>query len=206
MEEIKKAVDSMGIEGITTNPSLIAKEKLPLKETIIEICEIVNGPVSAEVINTKSAEGIVQEALAIAKWHRYVVVKIPCTPEGLIAVRELSKRRIKTNVTLVFSVNQVLLAARAGATFISPFVGRLDDAGEDGMTMIEESLQVLRNHNFASQIIVASVRSPITVKRAAVLGAHIATVPFKILEQLVHHPLTDAGLKKFEEDWKNATK
>lgn len=200
IDEIKTAASWGIIDGVTTNPSLIAKEGRDFKKTVIEIANIVSGPVSAEVIATEAAE-MIKEGIAYAKWHKQVVVKLPCTIEGLKAVRALSKRNIKTNVTLVFSVNQVLLAAKAGATFISPFVGRLDDMGEDGMQMIHDALEVIHHYGFASQLLVASVRNPLTVERAAVLGAHIATVPFKVLAQMYQHPLTDKGLAQFLADW-----
>lgn len=204
LNEIKAAAQVGLIDGVTTNPSLLAKEKLPIKETIIEICGLVNGPISAEVIDISSTESIVTEGEAIAKWHANVIVKIPCTLAGIAAVRILEAKGIRTNVTLVFSPNQVLLAAKANASFISPFVGRLDDVGENGMHMIATSLEIIQKYGFKSQIIVASVRSPLTVVQASQLGAHIATVPYKILEQMIKHPLTDLGIKKFEEDWKNA--
>ncbi len=204
ISEIRAANAAGLINGVTTNPSLLAKEKLPIKETIIEICELVDGPISAEVLNISTTESIIAEAEDIAKWHRNIIVKIPCTLAGIAAAKILESRGIQTNITLVFSANQVLLAAKANASFISPFVGRLDDVGENGLLMIANSLEIIRKHNFKSQIIVASVRSPLTVVQAAQLGAHVATVPYKILEQMIKHPLTDAGIKKFEEDWKNA--
>ena len=202
LEEIRSAVSWGMIGGVTTNPSLIAKEKKDFKKTIVEICKLVNGPVSAETTSL-NAEGMVKEGKEFSKWHKNIYVKVPATVEGIKAVRKMKSFRIKTNVTLVFSSNQVLLAAKAGADLISPFVGRLDDAGEDGLRMIAESLQIIENYKFKSQILVASIRSPLTVERSAILGAHIATVPFKILEQMYKHPLTDQGIKKFLEDWKN---
>ncbi len=203
ISEIKEAVSWGIIDGATTNPTLIAKQGCDFKQTVIEICKIVNGPVSAEVLSLES-EKMVREARELANWHPNVVIKIPCTAEGLKAAKKLAALGIKTNVTLVFSPNQVLAAAKAGATFISLFVGRLDDSGEDGLAAVEESLQILRNYEFKSQLIVASVRSPLTMQHAAALGAHIATVPFKILQQMLAHPLTDAGIARFLEDWKNA--
>jgi len=200
LNEIKKAASWGVVDGATTNPSLIAKEGRDFKETVIEICEIVKGPVSAEVMSP-DAKGMIVEAEKLAKWHKNVIIKIPCTEEGIKAAKTLEAKGIKTNVTLVFSPNQVLLAAKAGASYISPFVGRLDDVGEDGLTMIDESLQILQNYGFKSQIIVASVRSPLTVQSAAAMGAHVATVPFKILEQMFKHPLTDVGIEKFKKDW-----
>ncbi len=202
IEEIKTAYSWGVVDGVTTNPSLVAKEGKNFKEVVLEICNIVDGPISAEVIGLESAK-MIEEAKELATWHKNIVIKIPCTPEGLKAVVELSKQNIKTNVTLVFSANQVLLAAKAGATYISPFVGRLDDAGEDGLEMIANSLAIIENYNFSSQILVASIRSPLTVQKAAVLGAHVATIPFKVLQQMFKHPLTDAGIKKFLEDWES---
>ncbi|MEK7161213.1 MAG: fructose-6-phosphate aldolase [Patescibacteria group bacterium] len=205
IDEIKTAVSWGVIDGATTNPSLVAKEGRDFKQTVLEICNIVNGPVSAEVMSSET-EKMVAEAKELSVWHKNIIIKIPCTYEGLKAVGELNKLGIKTNVTLVFSPNQVLLSAKAGATYISPFVGRLDDAGEDWMEMIAESLEIIKNFGFTSQIIVASVRSPEHVKRAAVLGAQVATVPFKILEELIQHPLTAAGIQKFKNDWEKAQK
>ncbi|MBI5413282.1 fructose-6-phosphate aldolase [Candidatus Peregrinibacteria bacterium] len=201
---IKTATDWGVVDGATTNPTLIAKEGRDFKQTVIEICKIVNGPVSAEVMSTE-AGAMVEEAKKLSRWHKHVIIKIPCTPEGLKTAKILEEHKIRTNVTLVFSTNQVLLAAKAGASYISPFVGRLDDAGEDGLAMIAESLRIIENYKFKSQIIAASVRSPLTVQRAAALGAHVATVPFKILEQMFKHPLTDAGIKKFQQDWESVT-
>ncbi len=200
IEEIKTAHDWGIVDGVTTNPSLIAKEGRDFKQVVLEICDIVDGPVSAEVISLEAEEMIV-EAKKLAAWHKNVVIKIPCTPDGLKAVKQLAGLGIKTNVTLVFSANQVLLAAKAGATYISLFVGRLDDAGEDGLQVIGDSVAIIENHNFASQILVASIRSPLTVQKAAVLGAHVATIPFKILQQMFQHPLTDIGIKTFLDDW-----
>lgn len=199
--EIKKAASWRIISGATTNPTLIAKEKKDFKKTVLEICSIINGPVSAEAMSTESNK-IVNEAKTISAWHKNINIKIPCTFEGLKATAELKQLGIKTNLTLVFSANQTLLAAKAGATYISVFVGRLDDAGENGIQTVKESMEVIKNYGFDSQIIVASVRSPLTVQQTAILGTPIATVPFKILEQMVKHPLTDTGIQKFLEDWK----
>lgn len=200
IEEIKTAASWGVIDGVTTNPTLVAREGRNFKDVVHEICEIVDGPISAEVVSTDAA-GMVAEAKEISHWHKNIVIKIPCTPEGLKAVKVLSGQGIKTNVTLVFSANQILLACKAGASYISPFVGRLDDAGEDGMKVIEEGVMIIKNYHFNSQIIVASVRSVDHVKKAALLDAHIATVPFKILSEMFNHPLTDAGIKKFLADW-----
>lgn len=200
LEEIKTAASWGILNGATTNPSLIAKEGKDFKKTILEICKLIKGPVSAETVSLDAA-GMVKEGKEFAGWHKNIYVKVPCTIEGIKAVQAFKKLKIRTNVTLVFSPNQVLLAAKAGADLISPFVGRLDDAGEDGMEMIAKSIAIIENYNFTSRILVASVRSPLMVERAAILGAHIATVPFKILEQMYQHPLTDSGIKKFLEDW-----
>ena len=200
IEEIKTAHAWGLVDGVTTNPSLVAKEGRNFKQVVLEICDIVDGPISAEVISLE-ADKMIVEAKELAAWHKNIIVKIHCTPDGLKAVKELAKKKIKTNVTLVFSANQVLLAAKAGATYISPFVGRLDDAGEDGMEMIANSVAIIKNYNFSSQILVASIRSPLTVQKAAVIGAHVATIPFKVLQQLFKHPLTDVGIKTFLADW-----
>jgi transaldolase len=205
IEEIKTAALWGIIDGVTTNPTLVSQEKKDFKKTVLEICKLVNGPVSAETISL-DAEGMVKEGKIFAAWHKNIYVKVPATVEGIKAVQKFKKLKIKTNVTLVFSANQVLLAAKAGADFISPFVGRLDDAGEDGLRMVAESLQIIENYNFSSQILVASVRSPLTVERAATMGAHISTLPFKVLEQMYKHPLTEQGIKKFLEDWKSVKK
>lgn len=200
IEEIKTAHAWGLVDGVTTNPSLVSKEGRDFKQVVLEICDIVDGPVSAEVISLEAVK-MIEEAKELATWHKNVVVKIPCTPDGLKAVKELKRMGIKTNVTLVFSANQVLLAAKAGATYISPFVGRLDDIGDDGMQMIADSVAIIKNYNFASQILVASIRSTLTVQKAAVAGAHVATIPFKVLQQLFKHPLTDNGIKTFLDDW-----
>lgn len=197
--QIREAARWGVLDGVTTNPSLVAKEKRPFHEVVREICTIVDGPVSAETVSLEAA-AIVAEGRQLAKLHDRVVVKIPVMKEGLAATRALAAEGIRVNMTLVFSPAQVLLAAKAGAAFISPFVGRLDDAGQAGMEMVEQSLEILRNYDFASEIIVASVRSPLHVMQAAIAGAHIATVPFAVLEQLVRHPLTDVGIEKFLAD------
>ena len=193
--QIREAARWGVLDGVTTNPSLVAKEKRPFHEVVREICTIVDGPVSAETVSLE-AGAIVAEGRQLAKLHDRVVVKVPVMKEGLAATRALAAEGIRVNMTLVFSPAQVLLAAKAGAAFISPFVGRLDDAGHTGMEMVEQSLEILRNYDFASEIIVASVRSPLHVAQAATMGAHIATVPFAVLEQLVRHPLTDVGIEK----------
>lgn len=205
LEEIRTAASWGIVDGVTTNPSLIAKEGRDFKETILEICGYIDGPVSAETIS-QDAEGMINEGHEFASWHANIHVKIPATIEGIKAAKALTDAGIKTNVTLVFSLNQVLLAAKAGATFISPFVGRLDDVGEQGMNLISEAMEVIEEYRYSSQILVASVRTARMVADAALLGAHIATVPYKILEQMYQHPLTDAGLKKFLSDWQAAKK
>jgi len=203
IEEIKEAYSLGVISGVTTNPSLVAKEGRDFKEVIREIAEIVDGSISAEVISDDH-EGMVREARELAKIHKNIVIKIPMTAEGLKAVNILSKEGIKTNVTLIFSANQALLAARAGATYVSPFVGRLDDINTDGMQIIEDIVTIFTNYDIQAEIITASVRHPIHVLEAAKLGAHIATVPYKVLMQMIKHPLTDIGIERFKEDWKKA--
>jgi transaldolase len=181
--------------------SLVSKEGREFKELIIEICSIVNGPVSAEVIST-DAKGMIKEAKALAKLADNIVVKIPLIKEGLKAVKILSEEGIKTNVTLCFSAVQALMAAKAGADYVSPFVGRLDDIGHDGMEIVEQILGIYENYGYETEVIVASIRNPIHVLDAALMGADIATIPFKVMEQLIKHPLTDIGLEKFLADWK----
>ncbi len=205
VSEIKEAASWGIIDGVTTNPSLIAKEGRDFAQVVKEICAIVDGPVSAEVLSP-DAPGMLKEAEPLIKIHPNVAVKIPMTLEGLKAVKELSQKGIKTHVTLIFSTNQALLAAKAGATFISPFVGRLDDVSEYGMGLIEEIVQVYGNYDFATQVLVASVRTPLHVLDCAKVGAHIATVPFNVLKMLAQHPLTDIGIKKFNDDWAKAKK
>ncbi len=203
IDEIKKANDWGVIDGVTTNPSLVAKEKekgKDFKDIVKEICSIVDGDVSAEVVAT-DYEGMLNEARVLSKVHKNVVVKIPLTPDGLKAVKLLEKDGIRCNVTLCFSANQALLAAKAGAYIISPFAGRLDDIGQSGVELVEEIREIYDNYDFKTKILFASVRHPDHVKQAALLGADIATCPFSVIEQLFRHPLTDAGLKKFLDDW-----
>ena len=202
---IKEAASWGVVDGVTTNPSLIAKEGRDFKETIKEISKIVDGPISAEVLSDK-AEDMVKEAKELATWSKNVVVKIPMTAEGLKAVSELKKKGIKTNVTLVFSVNQALLAAKAGASYVSPFVGRLDDQGWDGMSMIWDLVDIFQQYGFDTQIIVASVRHPLHATEAAQSGAHIATIPFDVLKKMLNHPLTDDGIARFKKDWASVQK
>ena len=197
-DEIKEAYAFGFIDGVTTNPSLIVKAKRDLKQVISEIANLVEGPVSAEVI-ASDAEGMIGEAHELVKLGSNVVIKVPMTPEGLKAVAVLSKEGIKTNVTLIFSANQALLAARAGATYVSPFVGRID-----GLTLIQDIADIFAIHGIETEIIAASVRTPLHIIQCAKAGAHIATVPFKVLMQAMKHPLTDAGLEKFMADWKQA--
>ena len=205
VEEIKKANDMGVICGVTTNPSLIAKSGRDFKEVITEITNIVDGPISAEVVSTE-AEGMVKEADELVKIHKNIVIKIPMTEEGLKATKILSSKGVKTNVTLIFSAAQALLAARAGATYVSPFLGRLDDIGMDGMELIKEIVEIFEIHDIRTEIIAASIRSPIHVTKAARCGAHIATVPYKVIIQMTKHPLTDIGIEKFLKDWEAVPK
>lgn len=199
--DIRLANDLGVICGVTTNPSLIAKEGLVFEEVIKEITSIVDGPISAEVISLE-AEGMVKEALELVKIHENIVIKLPMTLEGLKATKILSSKGIKTNVTLIFSATQALLAARAGATYVSPFLGRLDDIGSNGMILIQDIVQIFNTHNIKTEIIAASVRNPIHVIEAAKAGAHIATIPYNVIAQMAMHPLTNAGIEKFMADWK----
>ncbi|ACN84429.1 fructose-6-phosphate aldolase [Brachyspira hyodysenteriae] len=202
VDEIKKANDMGVICGVTTNPSLIAKEGRDFKKTIEEITTIVDGPISGEVkATTVKAEDMIAEAREIAKIHKNMVVKIPMTVEGLKAVKVLSKEGIKTNVTLIFSANQALLAARAGATYVSPFIGRLDDISMDGLELIRTISEIFATHAIETEIISASVRHPIHVTECALAGADIATVPYSVIEQMTKHPLTDQGIEKFKKDY-----
>ncbi|MGN9164418.1 fructose-6-phosphate aldolase [Tissierellaceae bacterium HCP3S3_D8] len=200
IQEIKEVNDWGVICGVTTNPSLIAKEGRDFKEVIREIADIVDGPISAEVISLER-EGMIQEARELAKIHPNIVIKIPMTKEGLKAVKVLSQEGIKTNVTLIFSPNQALLAARAGASYVSPFVGRMDDIGNEGLYIIEDIVQIFDMHNIDTEIIAASIRHPIHVLDAAKAGSHIATIPYSIFIQMLGHPLTDIGIEKFLKDW-----
>ncbi|MEW9123155.1 MAG: fructose-6-phosphate aldolase [Thermotaleaceae bacterium] len=204
VEEIRKAEEMGIICGVTTNPSLIAKEGRDFKEVIEEITSIVDGPISAEVVSLNGKE-MVEEALPLAKLHKNIVIKIPMTVEGLKAVKILSERGIKTNVTLIFSSAQALLAARAGASYVSPFLGRLDDIGNNSSALIEEIVKVFTLHKIETEIIAASIRNPIHVIQSATLGAHIATVPYKVLVDMTKHPLTDIGIERFLKDWEAVT-
>ncbi len=205
VDEIREA-NSMGmVDGVTTNPSLIAKEGRDFKEIITEICEIVDGPISAEVISLDN-EGMVKEAKELAKINDNIVIKIPMTVDGLKATRTLTSEGIKTNVTLVFSPLQALMAAKAGATYASPFVGRLDDLSQDGMLLIEQIAEIYDNYDYDTEIIVASIRNPLHVLDSALAGADVATIPFNVLSKLAAHPLTDKGIKSFMDDWNKAKK
>jgi len=200
VEEIKKANELGMVDGVTTNPSLVSKEGREFNGLIKEICDIVDGPVSAEVVSV-DADGMIREAKELAKLADNIVVKIPLIEEGLKAVKILSKEGINTNVTLCFSSIQALMAAKAGAAYISPFVGRLDDIGHRGMELVDEILTIYDNYGFETEVIVASIRNPIHVLDAALMGADIATIPYKVIQQLAKHPLTDIGLEKFLADW-----
>ena len=205
LDEIKEAKELGIIDGVTTNPSLVAKEgcknRKDFKKLIHEICEVVQAPVSAEVVSTE-VDGMVKEARELAEIHEHVVVKIPMITEGLKATRQLADAGIKSNVTLVFSPLQALLAAKAGATYVSPFVGRLDDISQTGMELVAQILEIYQNYIFETEILVASIRNPLHVLEAALMGADVATLPFKVIAQLAQHPLTDIGMKKFLDDWK----
>lgn len=205
VEEIAQYVQWGIIYGVTTNPSLIAKSGRQQAEVIAEIAELVEGPVSAEVISTES-EGMIAEARKLVKLADNVVIKLPCTAEGLKALKILSAEGIRTNVTLVFSLSQALLAARAGATYVSPFVGRLDDIGEDGVALVRNIVQVFKNYNLPTEVIAASIRNLEHVDKVMLAGAHIATIPTKVLAQMIEHPLTDKGLQQFMLDYQNSLK
>ncbi|MFH2122921.1 MAG: fructose-6-phosphate aldolase [Pseudomonadota bacterium] len=205
IDEIKKGVAMGMVDGVTTNPSLIARENMPFEEILKEICQVVDGPVSAEVISLE-AEGMVKEAKVLAALSDKIVIKIPMIMEGMKAVKQLTALGINTNVTLVFSAAQALLAAKAGASYVSPFVGRLDDIGQHGMELINEIMTVYRNYDYQSEVIVASVRNPLHVMDAAMIGADIATIPLKVIEQLAKHPLTTLGMEQFLADWEKRTK
>jgi len=200
VDEIRKAYQLGVISGVTTNPSLVAKEGRVFEEVLREIHEIVDGPISAEVVSTQADE-MVEEGKRLAKIGKNIVIKVPMTEEGLKATHQFRKLGIPTNVTLIFSVNQALLAARAGATYVSPFVGRLDDIGQNGIQLVEEIVQLFDLHGIETQVISASIRHPLHVTQSGLAGAHIATVPYKVIEQMTKHPLTDIGLEKFLSDW-----
>ncbi len=201
IDQIREAASLGILDGVTTNPSLVAKEGKNFRKLLDEILEIVDGPVSAEVVAT-DREGIINEGRDLAAIHENIVVKVPLIREGLKAVRVLSSENIKTNVTLCFSPTQALLAAKAGATYISPFVGRLDDLSHDGMQLIEQIVSIYQNYGYPTEVLVASIRHPIHVLEAALMGADVATIPFKIIDQMFNHPLTGSGLETFLADWK----
>lgn len=203
--EIKEAASMGVLDGVTTNPSLVAKEGKDFRKLLEEICAIVDGPISAEVISTEF-DGIMKEGRELSKIHRNIVVKVPLIKDGLKAVKALKAEGIRTNVTLCFSPTQALVAAKAGAYFISPFIGRLDDVSTNGMDLIRQIVTIYRNYKFDTQVLVASVRHPLHVVEAAMIGADICTIPFKVIEQLIKHPLTDIGLQKFLEDWNKSQK
>src|SRR5512136_1993275 len=204
--EIRKACDMGMVDGVTTNPSLIAKENSDFHSLIEEICQIIEGrPISLEVVSLK-AEGMIEEGRALAKIGDNAVIKIPMTMEGLKAIKVLVGEGIKTNTTLVFSPTQALLAAKAGTTYVSPFIGRLDDISQTGMELIEQIVTIFKNYGFESQVIVSSIRHPIHVLEAALIGADVATIPYKVIEQLVKHPLTDIGIERFLADWNKVPK
>lgn len=205
IEEIQKGIDIGMVDGVTTNPSLVSKEQRPFSDILKDICAIVDGPVSAEVVSL-DADGMVAEAMELSKISQNIVIKVPMIEEGLKAVKRLTEKNIKTNVTLIFSSSQALLAAKAGATYVSPFVGRLDDISTNGMDLVGEIMTILRNYGFSTEVIVASVRNPMHVVDAAIMGADIATIPYKVIAQLAKHPLTDIGMEKFLADWEKRQK
>ncbi|MBM9604101.1 fructose-6-phosphate aldolase [Desulfopila inferna] len=205
IEEITKGVELGMVDGVTTNPSLIARENNSFEEILKEICKIVDGPVNAEVVSLE-ADGMVAEAMELVKIDDKIVIKVPMIVEGLKAVKRLAADGIKTNVTLIFSSAQALLAAKAGASYVSPFVGRLDDISQQGMDLVGDIMTVYENYGYESEVIVASVRNPLHVMDAAMMGAHIATIPLKVIEQLAKHPLTDKGMEQFLADWEKRKK
>lgn len=202
VDEIREIAEWGVVDGVTTNPSLIAKEKRDFKEVVTEITGIVDGPISAEVVSLKHDE-MVEEAKELAKIHKNIIIKAPMTEEGLIAVKELHAMGIKTNVTLVFTSTQALLAAKAGASYVSPFLGRLDDISTNGLNLIEEIMDIFNNYSYDTEVIAASIRHPMHVVECARLGCDIATVPYKVFKQMLHHPLTDSGIERFLKDWES---
>ncbi len=205
IDEIKKGLEIGMVDGVTTNPSLIAKEQRPFQDILQDICAIVDGPISAEVVSL-DAEGMLKEGRELAKLADNIVIKVPMIEEGLKAVKRFSAENIKTNVTLVFSATQAMLAAKAGASYISPFIGRLDDISQNGMELISDIMTINDNYGFGAEIIVASIRNPIHVLESALIGAEIATIPYKVIAQLAKHPLTDIGMEKFLADWEKRQK
>jgi transaldolase len=206
IEELRHAAKLGVVSGVTTNPSLLAKEGFKsYKAALKEICSIIDGPVSAEVLKLDAA-GMMKEARELSSWHKNIVVKIPITEAGLEAISVLSKEKVKINLTLCFSANQALLGALAGATYVSPFLGRLDDIGHDGMAVVADAVEIFKKYDLPTQVIAASLRHPLHPIAAAKAGAHIATVPYKVLMQMIRHPLTDIGIERFAEDWKKGSK
>ena len=205
IDEIKKGLEIGMVDGVTTNPSLVAKEQRPFNDILKDICAIVDGPVSAEVVSLE-ADGMVAEARELVKISDNIVIKVPMIEEGLKAVKRLAAEDIKTNVTLIFSSTQALLAAKAGATYVSPFVGRLDDISINGLDLVADIMSIYRNYGYAAEVIVASVRSPMHVSESALIGADIATIPYKVIAQLAKHPLTDIGMEQFLSDWEKRQK
>lgn len=204
LNEIRQGIELGVVDGVTTNPTLVAKENKPFRQHILDICEIVkDGVVNAEVVSTDFS-GIMREAHEVASWHPNIVVKIPMVPDGVRALSALSKEGIRVNITLVFSAPQALLVAKAGAYFVSPFVGRLDDTGQDGLILLREIMEIYRAYDYKTEVLAASLRHPLHVIEAAKMGAHIGTMPFKVFEMLFHHPLTDKGLAGFLKDWEKA--
>ena len=208
LDEIRQGTSLGVLDGVTTNPSLVAKEKRPFREHVLEICRIfeergIHAAISAEVVSTDT-EGMLREGRELASWHKSIVVKCPTTPDGIRACTILTREGIRVNMTLVFSASQALLVAKAGAYFVSPFVGRLDDISADGLQLVREIVEIYRNYNFPTEVLAASLRGPLHVAEAARIGAHIGTMPFKVFEQLFKHPLTDSGLEAFLKDWEKA--
>ncbi|MCC6294362.1 MAG: fructose-6-phosphate aldolase [Bryobacterales bacterium] len=203
LDELRKGASWGIVDGVTTNPSLIAKEGVPMEQQVARICEIVDGEISAEVVSTKHSE-MVEEAYKLSKIHKHIVVKVPLTRDGIQTCAKLSKEGIRFNVTLCFSPAQALLAAKAGAHFISPFVGRFDDIATEGMDLIRQIVKIYQNYGFKTQVLAASLRSPLHVAQAAMAGAHVGTLPFKVLDQMFNHPLTDKGLDQFLKDYAKA--
>jgi transaldolase len=200
IEEIRKGLELGMVDGVTTNPSLVSKEQRPFREILVDICDKVDGPVSAEVVSLDAA-GMVGEARELAQLHKNIVIKVPMTAEGLKAVKQLAAEGVRSNVTLIFSPVQALLAAKAGAAYVSPFVGRLDDIAQEGMTLVQDIMTIFRNYGLKTEVIVASVRSPMHVMQSALIGADIATIPYKVIMQMTKHPLTDRGIEQFLADW-----
>ncbi len=205
LDEIKEAAALGILDGVTTNPSLLSKEKMPYRELLTEVCKVVKGPVSAEVVAV-DADGMIKEAEELAKIADNITIKIPIIKEGIKAIKRLSEQNIMTNATLCFSPLQALMVAKAGATFVSPFIGRLDDVSHLGMDLVRQIVTIYENYDYDTEVLVASIRNPLHVVDAALMGAHVATMPFKVIDQLIKHPLTDIGLKKFLADWEKVNK